>query len=61
MENMKMTIQYLQYLNSMYKRILDEVDVGVHAVDASGNTVIYNNKMAQIESMDLQDVMNKNL
>jgi arginine utilization regulatory protein len=61
MENMKMTIQYLHYLNSMYKRILDEVDVGVHAVDASGNTVIYNNKMSQIESMDIQDVMNKNL
>jgi arginine utilization regulatory protein len=61
MENTKMTIQYLQYLNSMYKRILDEVDAGVHAVDASGNTVIYNNKMAQIESMDIQDVMNKNL
>jgi arginine utilization regulatory protein len=61
MEQTKMTLQYLQYLISMYKRILDEVDVGVHAVDASGNTVIYNNKMAQIESMDIQDVMNKNL
>ncbi|WP_419887345.1 sigma-54 interaction domain-containing protein [Neobacillus niacini] len=61
MDNTKMTIQYLQYLKSMYKRILDEVDVGVHAVDASGNTVIYNHKMAQIESMDIQDVMNKNL
>jgi arginine utilization regulatory protein len=61
MENTKMTIEYLNYLNSMYKRILDEVDVGVHAVDASGNTVIYNHKMAQMESMDIQDVMNKNL
>jgi arginine utilization regulatory protein len=61
MENTKMSIHYLQYLNSMYKRILDEVDVGVHAVDASGNTVIYNHKMAQIESMDIQEVMNKNL
>ncbi|MFP7298143.1 sigma-54 interaction domain-containing protein [Neobacillus niacini] len=61
MEQTKMTVEYLQYLISMYKRILDEVDVGVHAVDASGNTVIYNHKMAQIESMDIQDVMNKNL
>jgi arginine utilization regulatory protein len=61
MEQTKMTVEYLQYLISMYKRILDEVDVGVHAVDASGNTVIYNNKMAQMESMDIQDVMNKNL
>lgn len=61
MEQTKMTVEYLQYLISMYKRILDEVDVGVHAVDASGNTVIYNNKMAQMESMDIHDVMNKNL
>lgn len=61
MDQTKMTVEYLQYLISMYKRILDEVDVGVHAVDASGNTVIYNNKMAQMESMDIHDVMNKNL
>lgn len=61
MDQTKMTVEYLHYLISMYKRILDEVDVGVHAVDASGNTVIYNNKMAQMESMDIQDVMNKNL
>jgi arginine utilization regulatory protein len=61
MDQTKMTVEYLQYLISMYKRILDEVDVGVHAVDASGNTVIYNNKMAQMESMDIQEVMNKNL
>lgn len=45
----------------MYKRILDEVDVGVHAVDETGKTVIYNKKMTKIESMDFQDVMNKNL
>jgi arginine utilization regulatory protein len=54
-------IRYLQYLNSIYKRILDEVDVGVQAVDDTGNTIIYNKKMAQIESMDVQDVINKNL
>ncbi|WHY80061.1 sigma 54-interacting transcriptional regulator [Neobacillus sp. WH10] len=45
----------------MYQRILDEVDVGVHAVDETGRTIIYNKKMMQIESMDSQDVMNKNL
>ncbi|SDN32190.1 sigma-54-dependent Fis family transcriptional regulator [Bacillus sp. OK048] len=59
MDNTK--IQYLQYINSIYKRILDEVDVGVHAVDDSGNTIVYNKKMAQIESMDIQDVIHKNL
>ena len=54
-------IQYLQFLNTIYKRILDEVDVGIHAVDDSGNTIVYNKKMAQIESMDIQEVINKNL
>ncbi|PFO06888.1 sigma-54-dependent Fis family transcriptional regulator [Bacillus sp. AFS076308] len=51
----------LVYLNGMYKRILDEIDVGVHAVDETGKTIIYNKKMMQIESMDFQDVMDKNL
>ncbi len=57
----KMNIEYLQYLNRIYKRILDEVDVGVHAVDETGKTIIYNKKMMQMESMELQDVMDKNL
>ncbi|MBS4211524.1 MULTISPECIES: sigma-54 interaction domain-containing protein [Neobacillus] len=61
MENTKRTIQQLQYINSMYKRILDEVDVGVHAVDNTGKTIVYNKKMMQIESMDIQEVINKNL
>ena len=51
----------LVYLNGMYKRILDEIDVGVHAVDETGKTIIYNKKMMQMESMDFQDVMDKNL
>ncbi|NRD76167.1 sigma 54-interacting transcriptional regulator [Bacillus sp. BRMEA1] len=45
----------------MYQRILDEVDVGVHAVDETGKTIIYNKKMMQMESMDIQDVLHKNL
>jgi arginine utilization regulatory protein len=51
----------LLYLTRMYKRILDEIDVGVHAVDDTGKTIIYNKKMMQMESMDLQDVIDKNL
>ncbi|EKN71091.1 arginine utilization regulatory protein RocR [Neobacillus bataviensis LMG 21833] len=60
-ENSKKNIQYLQYINQMYKQILDEVDVGIHAVDETGKTIIYNKKMMQMESMDIQDVLNKNL
>jgi arginine utilization regulatory protein len=52
---------YLEYINRIYKLILDEVDVGIHAVDKTGKTIIYNKKMMQMESMDIQDVMNKNL
>jgi arginine utilization regulatory protein len=54
-------IDYLEYINRIYQRILDEVDIGIHAVDETGKTIIYNKKMMQMESMDVQDVMNKNL
>jgi arginine utilization regulatory protein len=45
----------------MYQQILDEIDVGVHAVDKTGKTIIYNKKMMKMESMDIRDVMHKNL
>jgi arginine utilization regulatory protein len=61
MENAKKSISYLQYVNKMYERILDEVEVGIHAVDETGKTIIYNKKMMQMESMDLHDVIDKNL
>ncbi|MEH7375973.1 sigma-54 interaction domain-containing protein [Neobacillus drentensis] len=61
MEKTKQTANYLLYVNRMYKRILDEVNVGVHAVDETGKTIIYNKKMMQMESMDLHDVIDKNL
>lgn len=60
-EHSKQTIQSLQHLIHIYERIIDEVDVGLHAVDATGKTIIYNKKMMQIESMDSKDVLNKNL
>ena len=61
MENLEKKVHYLEYLNQMYKRILDEIDVGVHAVDRTGKTIVYNKKMMKIESMDIRDVMDKNL
>ena len=42
MDKSNNTVYYLQYVNRMYKRILDEVNVGVHAVDETGKTIIYN-------------------
>ncbi|WP_243290905.1 sigma-54-dependent Fis family transcriptional regulator [Bacillus sp. FJAT-47783] len=60
-EHSKQTIQSLQHLINIYERIIDEVDVGLHAVDATGKTIIYNKKMMQIEAMDSKEVLNKNL
>ncbi|MGJ7909705.1 sigma-54 interaction domain-containing protein [Neobacillus sp. LXY-1] len=61
MEQTKRSVNHLEYLNQFYKRILDEVDVGIHAVDETGKTIIYNKKMMQIEAMDIQEVIDKNL
>jgi arginine utilization regulatory protein len=49
------------FLDLIFQRIIDEIDIGLHVVDEKGNTIIYNKKMMQIESMDIQDVLDKNL
>ena len=51
----------LQTMNQVYKKIIDEIDVGVHVIDEKGKSIIYNPKMMQIEAMDRQDVLNKYL
>ncbi len=51
----------LSFINDLYKKIIDEVDIGIHAVDKNGRTIIYNKKMREIESMDSKDVLHKNL
>ncbi|RFU70174.1 PAS domain S-box protein [Peribacillus saganii] len=45
----------------IYQRILNEIDVGIHAIDSEGNTIIYNKKMMDIEGMDMEDVLDKNI
>ncbi len=51
----------LQLKNKIFQRILDEINVGVHVVDEEGKTIIYNRKMAEIEGMNYEDVLDKNL
>ena len=51
----------LQAINQVYKKIIDEIEVGVHVIDEKGKTIIYNPKMMQIEAMDRQDVVDKYL
>lgn len=48
-------------LLTIYKNVIDYLDVGVHAIDQDGKTVIYNNKMMEIEGMDIEDVLDKNI
>jgi len=43
------------------EQLVNEVDVGIHVVDSGGRTIIYNQKMAQIEGMNQNDVLNKKL
>ncbi|MEH7385835.1 sigma 54-interacting transcriptional regulator [Bacillus sp. JJ1521] len=47
--------------NKATEQLVNEVDVGIHVVDIDGTTIIYNQKMAQIEGMNQNDVLNKKL
>ncbi|MEH7382704.1 sigma 54-interacting transcriptional regulator [Bacillus sp. JJ1533] len=47
--------------NKATEQLVNEVDVGIHVVDLEGTTIIYNQKMAQIEGMNQHDVLNKKL
>lgn len=51
----------LSQKNKIYQLVLDEIDIGIHVVNAEGKTIIYNKKMMEIESMDIEDVLDKNL
>jgi arginine utilization regulatory protein len=54
-------LQNLAKMNDLYKKLLDEIDVGIHVIDSGGKTIVYNRKMMQIEGMDSEDVLNKNV
>ncbi|GLB59631.1 sigma-54 interaction domain-containing protein [Cytobacillus sp. NCCP-133] len=54
-------LQQLQLKNKIFQRILDEIDVGVHVINDEGKTIIYNQKMADIEGMKYEDVLDKSL
>lgn len=46
---------------SIYEFLIDRLDEGVHVVDRTGKTIIYNQKMAEMESMDKRHVLNKDV
>ncbi|OIJ14614.1 sigma-54-dependent Fis family transcriptional regulator [Anaerobacillus arseniciselenatis] len=51
----------LKKLEKYYQHVIDEIDIGVHVIDEDGKTIIYNNKMMEIEAMHVEDVIHKNL
>ncbi|MEK4028369.1 MULTISPECIES: sigma 54-interacting transcriptional regulator [Bacillaceae] len=56
-----MNAKSLESLVTMYKEILEKIDLGIHVIDPNERTVIYNKKMREIEGMDIEDVLDKNL
>jgi arginine utilization regulatory protein len=49
-------MKYKEYMQVMQK-ILHIIDEGVHAIDRTGRTIIYNDAMAELEKMDSRYVM----
>ncbi|RQW72410.1 PAS domain S-box protein [Lysinibacillus composti] len=48
-------------MKKLYEEIVERVGVGIHAVDREGKTIIYNNKMRDMEAMDKEDVLHKDV
>ncbi|MBM7646958.1 arginine utilization regulatory protein [Scopulibacillus daqui] len=53
--------EILKDMNSLYKQLLDEIDVGIHVINEEGKTIVYNKKMSQIEAMDRADVLDRDI
>ncbi|WP_368506038.1 sigma-54 interaction domain-containing protein [Alkalihalophilus sp. As8PL] len=43
----------------MYETLINEIDVGIHVIDEFGKTVVYNDKMMEIESLSREDLIDK--
>jgi arginine utilization regulatory protein len=47
--------------DELLQLILEEIDIGIHVVNQEGKTMVYNRKMMEIEMMNEEDVLHKNL
>ncbi|WP_269845730.1 sigma-54 interaction domain-containing protein [Salipaludibacillus keqinensis] len=54
-------ITSIPHLPEIYRQLLDAVDVGIHAINSEGESIIYNRKMSEIEDMAREDVLYKNI
>ncbi|KUO73621.1 MAG: AAA family ATPase [Clostridia bacterium BRH_c25] len=52
-------------MNLIYKSIIDtiikNIDIGINVVDGTGKTIIYNEAMADLEGLDINEVMGKSI
>jgi len=48
-------------LFKLYEFAVENVSVGIHAVDAEGRTVLYNQKMKEIEGFDVEDISDRSI
>lgn len=58
---MKNDKQNFLAVDELLQLILEEIDIGIHVVDQDANTMVYNRKMMEIEMMNEEDVLHKNL
>ncbi|WP_010288490.1 sigma-54-dependent Fis family transcriptional regulator [Kurthia massiliensis] len=48
-------------LQEMYRYIANNIEAGIHAVDVSGKTIIYNEKMRQLKGISSDEIMEQAL
>ena len=56
-----MKLKHNQIITKLYEEIIERVGVGIHAVNNEGKTIIYNHKMREMEAMNKEDVLDKNV
>lgn len=49
------------YLHPFHTFVIKQIDEGIHAIDQDGKTVIYNDKMKEIEGLDLTDIQDRSI
>jgi len=53
--------QLPEQLIQIYETLVNHLDEGIHVINREGITLLYNDKMAEIESMSKEDVLHKRL
>lgn len=60
-ESLTARLVYAEKQILLYQHILNLLDVGIHVVDQSGTTILYNDRMARLECVEKNDIIGKRL